>query len=392
MKRSTFIIIAFGIIVLLFGLWVYSLLYGSPQKAAELFANFDFFTGNTTEEPAPVEPIIVEEPVVDVVTAKLRQLTTRPVIGFYEKYSTSTEPRFIIYAEAGTGHIFSINLDSGEEIRVSNVTIPAALEAVFSPTGEFAAVRSGYTVHSDIVLVDLRTQNAVTSETLPYKITDFSFDTYGNLLFTEETELGTIGKKLSAITKVAEDIFTVPFLSATIRWSEYGDTPIYVYPKASSRLQGYLYEIGSSKIIRLPVSGGGLMAEIGKDYLVYTELAVTEYLSFVYDITTKKTVNLPIIINPEKCAFSGASATTLFCGYETTDYSYAFPDDWFAGTRIFNDRIWRIDVNKQSATQLINPTTTTGREIDITNMIVGKEDSILYFINRNDNTLWVYEL
>lgn len=391
MKRTTFIIIALGVIVLLIGLWVYSLLYGSPQKASELFADFGFFGGNTSDTPIPIEPVIIEKPVVDVITAKLRQLTTRPIIGFYEKYSTTTEPRFIVYAEAGTGHIFSINLDSGEEIRISNITIPAALEATFSQAGDFVAIRSGYSAQSDVVLVDIRTPDAVTSETVPYRISDFTFDRNGSLLFTEETGAGTVGKKFSTVTKIVETIFTIPFLSATVRWSVRGDTPIYVYPKASARLPGYLYEVSAGKINRLPISGGGLTSEAGRNYIAFTKLVDTEQQSFIYNLVTEEIVKSPIIISPEKCIFSDISESTLYCGYEATTYSYSFPDEWYMGTRSFSDRIWRINLNSQSATQIINPITTTGRDLDITNMTTGENDAFLYFINKNDNTLWTYE-
>lgn len=392
MKRSTFVIIGFGIIVFLFGLWVYSLLYGTPKEVGELFPDFDFYGGEVN--PVPIQPdnIPTEEVIIDVTAAKLRQLTTRPVIGFSEQFSTTSEPRIIIYAEAGTGHIYSIDLTTGEELRISNITVPAATEAVFNPRGDFAAIRSGYTSQNNVVLIDLRNAESASSKNLSYKVDDFSFETSGNFIFTEETSAGTIGKKLALDSDSVTTIFTVPFLSTNIVWSERGNTPTYVYPKASARLLGYLYEIKNSSIYRIPVDGSGLTAEAGRDYVIYSKLVDIEQKSFIYNLATNETVSSPIITTPEKCTFSVNAASIIYCGYEITEYSYTFPDEWYKGVRTFNDSIWKINLNSQSATQLINPLGATGRQIDITDMTAGAEDSVLYFINKNDSTLWVYEL
>ncbi|PIW96926.1 hypothetical protein COZ82_02315, partial [Candidatus Kaiserbacteria bacterium CG_4_8_14_3_um_filter_38_9] len=68
------------------------------------------------------------------------------------------------------------------------------------------------------------------------------------------------------------------------------------------------------------------------------------------------------------------------------------PDDWYRGTRIFNDRIWEVNLNNQSATQLISPPLAVGRELDITDITIGQDDKMLYFTNKNDRTLWLYEI
>jgi hypothetical protein len=82
----------------------------------------------------------------------------------------------------------------------------------------------------------------------------------------------------------------------------------------------------------------------------------------------------------------------MYCGYELTDYSYNYPDDWYRGTRSFNDRIWQLNLTTGSASQLVSPEKETGRQIDITNMNTGLDGKMLYFTNKNDNTLWLYEI
>jgi len=393
MKRSTFIIIGFIIIILLLAFWLYSLLYGTPQKVAEVFTNFGFGGNSSVVEVVPVATTTVPEaPIVDVVTAKLRQLTTRPVIGFREFQATTTEPKFITYAEAGTGHIYTINLTSGEEIRVSNVTIPTAETAVFSASGRFVAVRSGFTNKNEVLLVDLNDLSSIKSEVLPYNIDNFTFSVTDELLFTEITTTGAQGRALNPSTKAIREIFTVPFQAITMVWSQDGVTPHYVYPKASSRLLGFLYAVSGDSIIRMPISGTGLTAKASADYIGFSQLVNLNQQSFVYNTKTGVVSSAPIMLTPEKCVFTHRNNATLYCGYEITDYPYTFPDDWYKGTKVFSDRIWSINFNTQSATQIISPPVSVGRELDITDMSIGLDDKMLYFTNKNDRTLWLYEI
>jgi len=393
MKRSTFIIIGFIIIILLLAFWLYSLLYGTPQKVAEVFTNFGFGENSSVVEVVPVATTTVPEaPIVDVVTAKLRQLTTRPVIGFREFQATTTEPKFITYAEAGTGHIYTINLTSGEEIRVSNVTIPTAETAVFSASGRFVAVRSGFTNKNEVLLVDLNDLSSIKSEVLPYNIDNFTFSVTDELLFTEITTTGARGRALNPSTKAIREIFTVPFQAITMVWSQDGVTPHYVYPKASSRLLGFLYAVSGDSIIRMPISGTGLTAKASADYIGFSQLVNLNQQSFVYNTKTGVVSSAPIMLTPEKCVFTHRNNATLYCGYEITDYPYTFPDDWYKGTKVFSDRIWSINFNTQSATQIISPPVSVGRELDITDMSIGLDDKMLYFTNKNDRTLWLYEI
>ncbi|OGG88904.1 hypothetical protein A2592_00860 [Candidatus Kaiserbacteria bacterium RIFOXYD1_FULL_42_15] len=393
MKRSTFIIIGFIIIILLLAFWLYSLFYGTPQKVGEIFTNFGFWGNSSVVEVVPVATTTVPEaPIVDVVTVKLRQLTTRPVIGFREFQATTTEPKFITYAEAGTGHIYTINLTSGEEIRVSNVTIPTAETAVFSASGRFVAVRSGFTNKNEVLLVDLNDLSSVKSEVLPYNIDNFTFSVTDELLFTEITTTGARGRALNPSTKAVREIFTVPFQAITMVWSQDGVTPHYVYPKASSRLLGFLYAVSGGSIIRMPISGSGLTAKASADYIGFSKLVNLNQQSFFYNTKTGMVSSAPIMLTPEKCVFTHRNNATLYCGYEITDYPYTFPDDWYKGTKIFSDRIWSINFNTQSATQIISPPVSVGRELDITDMSIGLDDKMLYFTNKNDRTLWLYEI
>lgn len=394
MKKT--LIIGGGIlaVVCLFLIWVYLLIFGTPKPVTEFFTDFSLFGGSSeTGTETPFVPVVPDAPtVVDVQTEKLRQLTTRPVIGFREQRTIGATTSNMRYAEAGTGHIYQINLATGEEIRLSNTTIPNAESAVFSPDGNYAAIRSGFGNDSDIILLTLKTLETSTAETLSVQMSDFAFSVTGELLYTVTTTEGTTGRSINLTTRISQDLFTIPFQSITMIWSTDGITPHYVYPKATSKLNGYLYAIKNGTIARQPISGFGLVASANPYFTIHTKLNGTEPVSFISTLATNVVATAPILFEPHKCAFASFSTSTMYCGYELTEYSYNYPDDWYQGTRSFSDRIWRINLAKNSASQLVIPPQVAGRDIDITDLEVGAGDRMIYFMNKNDKTLWLYEI
>ncbi len=398
MKRITLIIIGILILLLLGGVWIFSLLYGSPERS-DLFANFNFFGSNDEPVGEPVPEVPTEEPApVPVVPAQLRQLTTRPVIGWREQTETAvtesstTTDIYILYVEAGTGHVYKKNITTYDETRVSNITIPAAQHAVISRDGGYVAIRSGYGSRNEVALLSLKS-DPVQNETLPYQIGDFSFTDRDTLLFTESTATSeTLVKEIALDTKSVSTRYTIPFQAATIIWSATSSMSHYVYPKTASLLPGALYELSGGSVKRLPVSGTGFSAVANSNQLVYWNRSQDTYTTHSYSLLANTTVRLPLSAVAEKCAI-GLVKTVMYCGYDLgAAYDHNFPDNWYKGTVGFADRIWRLDLTSGSMRQLINPEQLIGRTIDMINPTLNPTETHLYFLNKTDSALWLYEL
>lgn len=118
----------------------------------------------------------------------------------------------------------------------------------------------------------------------------------------------------------------------------------------------------------------------------------SEPASYIYDRAQNKFNVSPIIFEPHKCILSSTAKYIMYCGYEFTEYGYNYPNDWYQGARSFSDNIWSVNLFNLSATQLANPENEVGRVVDITNMETSSDGKVLYFTNKNDNTLWSYEI
>jgi hypothetical protein len=112
----------------------------------------------------------------------------------------------------------------------------------------------------------------------------------------------------------------------------------------------------------------------------------------VYNFATGKLSPIPAIFEPSKCVFAPTNSTTVYCGYEMGTFSSEYPTDWYRGDTSFADNLWKLDLKNHSANQMIVPLQAVGREIDVTNLNIGNDGKMLYFINKNDNTLWLYEI
>ncbi len=390
--KNTYLIIGGGTaVLLLLGIWAYLLIYGTPKPVESFFTDFSF-GGGATEEP--LVPFIPEtsDTQIDVAGTPLRQLTIKPVIGFKEVPNVNEGERVMLYAEAGTGHVFSINLTTGLETRLSNITIPNAQSASFNTDGTMAAIRSGYGAQNTIELLELAGENSATQETLLPKMVDFNFNAENKIVYSEYSSAGLLGREYDTSTGVSRTLFSVPFQNAAIAWSPNANTSHYVYPKPSARLTGFLYRISNGTVIREQASGGGLTAIANESYYIHTITSARGPASFVTNRTTGVTNSLPIIVQPEKCSFSSKNNDMIYCGYEEANINYEFPDNWYKGLISYADTLWEIDVKTGFAEKLINTEKETGRELDTTGMDMSTQTKVLYFINKNDNTLWMYEI
>jgi hypothetical protein len=391
MKRSAFIIIGVVLVLVLIAIWIYVLFVGSPENGGT-FADFNFGdTSDPTYIPPEDDPVM-DQPVVDVTAPeRLRQLTTDPTIGYQEVRMSTSSDTLVYYAEAGTGHVYSINLTTGEERRISGTTIPTSQAAAFTPDGRYVMIQSGQGANSSLEVAELDGSDTnPTFTTIDEQVVSFNGVVGDEFLYAVRTVNSTIGKRYNPETNTSEDLFTVPFREAIIVWAETVDGAHYVYPKATSRLEGFLFEVVDGQLERLPIDGYGLSAVGNDGYIVYSRLVDSEYKTFTYEKGTGLTTEASLVQIPEKCTVS-IDSDSILCANTLTDYDRNMPDTWYMGEVGFTDGIWEVYPNTQSATLLIESFSETGRELDMMGLNLSPDEANLYFLNKNDRTLWLFE-
>lgn len=390
MNRTILLIVGGVVLVVLLGLWGYLLFFNTPKDTPEIFSNFGF---GPEDDPSIVvnpepEETDEEQPLVDV-SAKLLQLTTRPVAGYSASSTSTSTPTVIYYGEVGTGHVYEINLGSGEEKRVSNTTIPSAHAMQISKDGRVVVARSGFDNIDDVIL---GTRTASSSElsltVLPGTILDYALRD-NTLFYLTPAEGGAVARALNTNNLTERDLFTLPFSQVVMVWGETAAATHYVYPKPSYMMESALYKIQNGDLNRMPINGKGLVAEAKEEYVAFT----TESFSGYYEGNKISEIYLKIL--PEKCVFGTNATTSLWCARPIASEistQEAYPDNWYKGTLNQTDWLWRFDLVSGSAYSLIDLEGESGRMIDVDGFNVTSDEKYLMFINRLDNTLWSYEI
>ena len=110
----------------------------------------------------------------------------------------------------------------------------------------------------------------------------------------------------------------------------------------------------------------------------------------VLDVSERTALPLPLATLPEKCVWT-PDGSTLYCAVPTA-LAGQLPDEWYQGARVFNDRVWRIDLETRVATLVFDPRQLADVGIDAEALSLDAASDILVFMNRTDGSLWSYDL
>ena len=391
MKRPLIIILGAILVLILLGVWVYVLLTGDQQNA-DRFAGFDL--GDTTDPSVVITPDdTADEPVVDVTEpVALRQLTTGPVAGFTEVRETATSTGIVHYVEAGTGHIMTINLDTGAEERISATTIPVTRTAAITPNGRHVLVEAGSGATTEYIVGSIATSSDELSNfALADNITSFDVTSDSRILYSVIEGGNTAAKLYNPITNTTQTLFTVPLRDVTIDWHHTATGPHLVYPKTSSLLEGFIYSYTNGALTRLPVSGYGLSAAGSEEYVLVSRTISGELETSAFGTATEINQVLPIDIIPDKCAFPDILPSVAVCGGTLVEITPETSEQWFRGEARTNDQLWEIVSGSSDANLLVDIEPTAGQVVDVINLQFNTFGTALYFQNKIDGTLWMYD-
>jgi len=387
MKKPLIIGIGIGVFVLIFLVWVYLFLFGAPTSSGDFFTDLGFETDNQPTSPIATESDSDEDnfSLVDTYNSALRQLTTRPVAGFVAtEIASSTKVR---YVEQGTSHIYEIDLMSGEERRVSGTTIPRVNEAVFSSNGEEVVVKSadGYERKVFVGRIVEGDDGSLTGYNLPPESRDWQFVDEG-LKYTLADNTGTEGYLYDPSTNSQQTIFSVPFLSVTTLFEEGRNI---IYNRHTPNLPGGLYESSGFSLTPITSTRFGLSALVNDDWTIVSHVSDSDMDTLAILNESGKEYQVALDMIPEKCTFNNENPNTIWCAAPIGDLSNTYQDDWYKGLVRSNDVFWLVNILTGSADLVLNPSLTIGRELDVINLT--QFGDVLFFVNKNDNTLWLYD-
>ncbi len=311
----------------------------------------------------------------------------------------------IRYAVQGTSNIFDAFSDTLQATRLSDTTIPRTKEAWFAENGQSVFLRSLAADNQTITtLLGKITEPIVGGDGLPElavsempkNISDLVVSPDGKqILYLIPNERALSGFISDIDGKNQKKVFSSQFFGWLSQWAT--PTKLIFTIKATAYATGYAYTTDLTKNDFTKVSGPitaltTLMSPDGK-YLLISRNTTNGPALGLQSMETKQIKNLNLYGLPEKCAWA-KNSTFIYCAVPNAlSASNSYPDDWYQGTVNFSDSFWQIDITgTYGNTYLFNPLSEGAESADGIRLMVDEQGQYLYYINRDTNTLWQYNL
>lgn len=390
MNRPLLITIGIVIISVVISVWIYLLIYGTPEEPRDVFTNFGFLTPLPQDVFEEVAPSQQQEGSASLaLEGVLEQLTTRTVAG--HTFVLADDSIRIRYAEMGTGHVYEINLTESTETQVSITTVPETAKAVFSPNGESVAlIRYDQTAEFvTIGKIDSASKELLELSTLPSGAHNVAFRNDNTVYYTLQTDTHTVGRYYDIELMDSTEVFRVPVRDLLMRWGS-GSNTFFAATRPTPHLSGALYVLQNGVLSSAGQSGKGLVGFANNSAIVTSYLEEGDYVSYSDSAVGKK--KQPDVLIPEKCTFDAIAPTELWCGIPNAAVDGQYIDQWYKGNTVSTDSLWSVKLNDQTSRRVLDIAKETNREVDIINLVADSTGSYLAFINKRDQSLWLYRI
>jgi len=189
-------------------------------------------------------------------------------------------------------------------------------------------------------------------------------------------------------------LFSTPLTQVNVDWPT--DTAITIVTKGSAKQNGFMYSVSTktgvwTKVLG-PVSGlSAIMSHDGK-YVLMSRTDGDGINTGIYSTSSGTSTDAIIRTLADKCAWGNAYKDTFYCAVPTQLTSATYPDDWYKGVVANTDKLWQIDATTDDTHLISSITDKSDRVIDAFNLGLDAKDKYLFFMNKNDLSLWSLDL
>ncbi|MEK7471202.1 MAG: hypothetical protein AAB623_00955 [Patescibacteria group bacterium] len=447
MSKRNFILLIIIIVIALIAIFGYFYFNqgtntpGGDDTGTNFISQFYPFrnNNNATKPTTTTPPIDVSDyqPPMDVVTVKLKKVSSMPIAGFtvfskerlkdvpivtpvLETDATTENPAPKItkptppltefmpalrYVERTTGNIYQTFADKIEERKFSTTIIPMVYEAFFGNKGNSVVMRylKGDaktiitfvgTLPKEFLGADTTDNNEIKGTFLPEDTEDVSLSSDNlTLFYLFNSGDNIIGTTLNLVNNKKVQVFDSPFTE----WlSLFPNNKMITFTtKPSFLIPGYMYALNPTNKnynfheILGNINGLTTLTSSDGKLVLYSN----DNLSLnIYHINTKVSDALVVKTLAEKCVWN-KNSDAIYCGVPKSISGTQYPDSWYQGEVSFSDQIWKIDIKTKNATMIADPATMVGGEdIDSIKLALDDGENYLFFVNKKDSFLWELEL
>jgi hypothetical protein len=323
----------------------------------------------------------------------------------------STSTTIVRWADRGRGNVYQADYRSSDIITLSNTVVPRLYESVWNknltafigslfqesspiPTtvyAELAPQSTGKTAADSNLLApySLHGKN-IAGEMIGYAA---SPDKSKVFRLMKESDSG-VGYVSSFSGQNTVKIFSTPFTQVNVDWPS--DNIIAITTKGYSGYPGYLYFVNPKSGVWTKTLGpiAGLSAVVSHDgkHVFISGTANGSLTSRIYALPSSSGTDAVIRTIADKCAWGNFYKDIVYCAVPTTLPEGAYPDDWYVGGLSTTDKVWQVNSVTGEVRLLSSLVDKADRIIDGFNLSLDPKDGYLFFMNKNDLSLWSLDL
>ncbi len=358
----------------------------------------------------------------------LRLLSSTPVGGYGA--STTASTTVVRWIDRGRGNIYEARGDSLDITTISNTLLPRVYNSWWNKNdtsfiGQYLSDRGDRitTVITNIlkravVATTTAAKSSTTTQTtvqanLTTQITETDYELKGKIISGNIIAVASSPKRDKILVISNENnraigyisnfdgtkqvqLFDLPFTQLTTEWPE--ENTIAITTKASANYSGYLYFINVKTGAISEILGNipGLTTKVSRDAtkVIYSDSISTsdKIETTVYDIKSQKSIDIIFRTLANKCVWSSKFKEQVYCGVSSQIPSGTYPDNWYLGKASFIDNIWLLNGNTGEVHQVADLLNQGNALIDTFNLQLDNNDDFLFFMNKNDLSLWSLDL
>ncbi|MBI4121574.1 MAG: hypothetical protein HY470_01280 [Candidatus Ryanbacteria bacterium] len=346
--------------------------------------------GGGVASPPPAGPNI-RLPILDRERALLVQLTNDPVTGAAVKYKDDK----VVYFKRGLGNIFEIPFDGSQpEERIFHFTIPGIVGVDWSYKRNYALVTALGEDSLRHIWINVTSTSTLDSGFLPTNTRGASFSpTEDRLAIVLEEGTGSAIAVSDPKGRGVRRLASLPVFGLMPRWVSKNTIELQTKPSALSTtfLATVNAQTGAVTVLLSDIIGLDTMwnKDASKFLSLETKNDGRQLVFGMRSVAKPEEVkyNGSTLTLPEKCVFSTKDASSAYCAVPKEWAPATMPDAWWQGKTGFSDELWLVNFENESVLRLLS-----GGGFDMTNLFLSEDERYLFFTDKNDSTLWSFNL
>jgi hypothetical protein len=189
-------------------------------------------------------------------------------------------------------------------------------------------------------------------------------------------------------------LFSTPLTQLNVDWPT--SSTITVTTKGSAYYDGYMYLVNTKTGVWTKALGpaAGLSAIMSHDgkYILASQTSGSGIRTYIYSVTAGTSTDAVIRTLADKCAWGNFYKDVIYCGVPTQLAAATYPDAWNVGSISSVDKIWQINAVTGELHLVSSIIDQADRIINAFNLGLDPNDDFLFFMNKNDLSLWSLDL